>query len=196
MYEYIKGEITTITPTYLVVENAGIGYRTNISLNTFTAFQSKKKVQVFIHQVIKEDSNALYGFSQLAERSLFLLLTTVSGVGAATALIMLSSLSIGEIKEAIATGDALVLQSVKGIGTKTAQRIIIELKDKVLKLEGDVYDQKTVAGTSNGDKDEAVAALVMLGFKKNLVEKAVAKVLKTTPDAVVEEIIKLSLKQL
>lgn len=196
MYEYIKGEITTITPTYLVVENAGIGYRTNISLNTFTAFQSKKKVQVFIHQVIKEDSNALYGFSQLAERSLFLLLTTVSGVGAATALIMLSSLSIGEIKEAIATGDALVLQSVKGIGTKTAQRIIIELKDKVLKLEGDVYDPKTVAGTSNGDKDEAVAALVMLGFKKNLVEKAVAKVLKTTPDAVVEEIIKLSLKQL
>lgn len=196
MYEYIKGEITTITPTYLVVENTGIGYRANISLNTFTAFQNKKTVQVFIHQVIKEDSNALYGFSQLAERSLFLLLTTVSGVGAATALIMLSSLSISEIKEAIATGDAMVLQGIKGIGSKTAQRIIIELKDKVVKLEGDIYEQPTMVGTSNYDKEEAIAALVMLGFKKNLVEKAVAKVLKTTPDAVVEDIIKLSLKQL
>ncbi len=130
MYEYIVGNITTITPTYLVVETAGVGYRAHISLNTFTALQNKKEAKVYVHQVIREDSNEMFGFSDKAERSLFILLI---------AQVMLSAMGSKDIKEAIATGNASVLQSIKGIGAKTAQRIILDLKDKILKLEGDSF---------------------------------------------------------
>lgn len=196
MYEYISGILTSITPTYLVVETAGIGYRAHISLHTFTAFQNKKEAKVFIHQVVKEDSNALFGFAEKAERSMFLLLISVSGVGAATAQVMLSAMGIKDIKEAIATADVGALQSIKGIGAKTAQRIIIDLKDKVVKLEGESFVTTSTATPQTQGREEAVAALLMLGFKKNIVEKAIAKILKTQPDASVEELIKLSLKEL
>ncbi len=197
MYEYIFGILKEITPTFLVVETGGIGYRTYISLNTFTAFQNKKEAKVFIHQVVKEDSNDLFGFAEKAERSLFLLLISVSGVGAATALMMLSAMGIREIKEAIASGNVQALQSIKGIGAKTAQRIILDLKDKIIKLEGEI-----ITSTSNGElsnnreKEEAVAALQMLGFKKIAVEKTINKIIKQQPESSVEEIIKLALKQL
>lgn len=196
MYEYISGIIMSITPTYLVIETGGVGYRTHISLNTFTAFQNKKEAKVFIHQVVKEDSNELFGFAEQAERSMFLLLISVSGVGAATAQVMLSAMGIKDIKEAIASGDVGVLQSIKGIGAKTAQRIIIDLKDKVLKLEGETFTTISSVSAQSQGREEAVAALLMLGFKKNLVDKAVVKILKQQPEASVEEIIKLSLKQL
>ncbi len=197
MYEYILGILTNVTPTFLVVEAGGVGYRVHISLNTFTAFQSKKEAKVYIHQVVKEDSNELFGFAEEAERSLFVLLLSVSGVGAATALMMLSAMGIRDIKEAIASGDAQLLQSIKGIGAKTAQRIIIDLKDKVLKLEGDgIAGTAIITAPKTQEKEEALSALQMLGFKKNSVEKVLAKILKEKPDASVEELIKLSLKQL
>ncbi len=197
MYEYIIGKLTNVTPTFLVVETAGIGYRAHISLNTFTAFQTKKEGKVYIHQVVKEDSNELFGFAEQSERSLFILLLSVSGVGAATALMMLSAMGIRDIKEAIASGDAQLLQSIKGIGAKTAQRIIIDLKDKVLKLEGDsIIGSAGVTVPQTQQKEEALAALQMLGFKKNSVEKVLVKILKEKPDASVEELIKISLKQL
>lgn len=197
MYEYIVGKLTNVTPTFLVVETAGIGYRAHISLNTFTAFQTKKEGKVYIHQVVKEDSNELFGFAEQAERSLFVLLLSVSGVGAATALMMLSAMGIRDIKEAIASGDAQLLQSIKGIGAKTAQRIIIDLKDKVLKLEGDsIIGSAGAVVPQTQQKEEALAALQMLGFKKNSVEKVLVKILKEKPDASVEELIKISLKQL
>lgn len=196
MYEYIVGILTEITPTYLVIETGGIGYRTYISLNTYTVFQNKKEAKVFIHQVIKEDSNALFGFAEKAERSMFLLLISVSGVGAATALMMLSAMGIKDIKEAIVAGDVAVLQSIKGIGAKTAQRIIIELKDKIVKLEGETFVATSVNMSHSQEREEAVAALVMLGFKKNIVEKTIHKIIKEQPELSVEEIIKLSLKQL
>ncbi len=196
MYEYIKGDITSISPTYLVIEAFGVGYRAHISLSTFTVFQNRKQGKIFIHQVIKEDSNELFGFAEEGERSLFLLLISVSGVGAATALMMLSAMGIREIKEAIASSDAPTLQAIKGIGAKTAQRIIIDLKDKILKLDSDITLDAKTATPMSVEKQEALAALQMLGFKKNLVEKTVGKILKETPSASVEEIIKLSLKQL
>ncbi len=197
MYEYILGILTNVTPTFLVVEAGGVGYCVHISLNTFTAFQAKKEAKVYIHQVVKEDSNELFGFAEEAERSLFVLLLSVSGVGAATALMMLSAMGIRDIKEAIASGDAQLLQSIKGIGAKTAQRIIIDLKDKVLKLEGDgIVGTANITAPKTQEKEEALSALQMLGFKKNSVEKVLAKILKEKPDASVEELIKLSLKQL
>ncbi len=196
MYEYFVGNISAITPTYLVIETAGIGYRMHISLNTFTALQNKKEAKVFVHQVVKEDSNELFGFSDKAERSLFVLLISVSGVGAATAQVMLSAMGSKDIKEAIATGNVSVLQSIKGIGAKTAQRIILDLKDKILKMEGDDFAPEVVANSASKYKEEAVSALQMLGFKKPAVEKVVAKIVKAHPDSSVEEIIKLALKQL
>lgn len=196
MYEYISGILRSITPTYLVVEAAGVGYRAHISLNTFTAFQNKKEAKVFIHQVVKEDSNELFGFAEKAERSMFLLLISVSGVGAATAQVMLSAMGIKDIKEAIASGDVAVLQSIKGIGAKTAQRIILDLKDKVIKLDGESLEGVSIKSLQSQEREEALAALLMLGFKKNIVEKTITKILKEKQEASVEEIIKLSLKQL
>ncbi|PVX51063.1 Holliday junction DNA helicase subunit RuvA [Balneicella halophila] len=196
MYEYISGKLIEITPTYLVVDANGIGYRTHISLNTYTSFQNKNEAKVYIHQVVKEDSNEMFGFAEKAERSMFLLLISVSGVGAATGLMMLSAMGLNDIKEAIASGDVAVLQSIKGIGAKTAQRIIIDLKDKVVKLEGETFTSTSAGVPKSQEREEAIAALLMLGFKKNIVEKAINKIIKAQPDASVEEIIKLSLKQL
>lgn len=198
MYEYIAGKIDEINPTTLILEASGVGYRLHISLSTFTAFQSKKEAKVFVYQVVREDSNEMYGFATKTERILFKLLLSVSGVGAATAQMMLSAMGERDIQLAIGRGDAAALQMIKGIGAKTAQRIVIDLKDKIdYEESAETISLVGINAESKAVKEEAVAALVMLGFKKNMVEKTVMKVLKTEESEMsVEQLIKLSLKQL
>ncbi len=189
MIDYITGQIVELNPTYVVVETAGIGYFINISLFTFEQIKDKKDVKLFVHQIIREDSFTLYGFSTKDERDIFRLLISVSGIGAATARLMLSSLSPDEIRMAIVQADVQLIKSVKGIGLKTAQRIIVDLKDKV-----DIKQKDTVVLESSTNRDEAMEALVVLGFNRKAVEKAVNKVLKENPQASVELIIKQAFK--
>jgi Holliday junction DNA helicase RuvA len=195
MIEYIKGALVELTPTEAIVENNGIGYCTLISLQTYEALNGKKDIQIYIHHYLREDEEIYYGFASKDERSLFRLLIGVSGIGAATARMMLSSLSSEEIRNAILAEDINKIKSIKGIGLKSAQRLILELKDKVVKGGG----SETTAlfpTTSNPAVDEATTALVMLGFTKPNVNKAITAVLKEKPSASLEEIIKLSLKRL
>ena len=193
MFEFIKGKLVNLTPAYAVIDNSGIGYFINISLNTFSQIQGKKDCQLFIHQVIREDANILYGFLNNSEREIFRQLISVSGIGSNTARMILSSMNPGEIIEAITSGNVLVLKSVKGIGAKTAQRIIIDLKDKVGKSgeEDDIFFSQ-----NNTIKDEALSALVMLGFARNTVNKVLDKNLTKESNLNVEELIKKALKQL
>lgn len=195
MIEYIKGKLIEITPTDMVVECNGIGYKILISLQTYEMLHYTENITVYIHHYIREDEELFYGFGTKDERELFRLLIGVSGIGASTARMMLSSLTSEEIRNAIIAEDLNKIKSIKGIGTKSAQRLILELKDKVLKGGGS--DTTALFNTStNTATDEAVTALVMLGFTKANVNKAVAAVLKEKPDASLEEIIKLSLKRL
>ena len=193
MFEFIKGKLVNITPTYAVVENAGIGYILNVSLNTYTQIQGKVDCQLFIHQVIREDSNTLYGFFDTHERDVFRHLISVSGIGANTARVILSSMNPTEVRDAILSGNVAQLKSVKGIGTKTAQRAIIDLKDKIGKS---TIDTDIFTSTSNTIKEEALSALVMLGFAKNTAGKVLDKNLLKEPDLSVEALIKRALKQL
>ncbi len=193
MYEFIKGVITQLTPTYIILENNGIGYFLNISLHTNSKLKEGESVKVFVHQVIKEDSNEMYGFADERERFIFRSLITVSGVGANTARMILSNLSPDDVILAITSGDVRTLKAVKGIGEKSAQRMIIDLKDKLGKA-GDIGD---IFGTKdNTTQQEALSALIMLGFAKNAVEKILDKVITENPSAPVEQIVKLSLKRL
>lgn len=195
MIEYIKGKLIEITPTDMVVECNGIGYKILISLQTYEMLHNTENITVYIHHYIREDEELFYGFGTKDERELFRLLIGVSGIGASTARMMLSSLTSEEIRNAIIAEDLNKIKSIKGIGTKSAQRLILELKDKVLKGGGS--DTTALFSTStNTATDEAVTALVMLGFTKANVNKAVAAVLKEKPDASLEELIKLSLKRL
>lgn len=194
MIEYIKGEIIELTPTHVVVECNGIGYLLQISLNTYTAISSVKESKLFVYEAIREDAYNLFGFSDKNERSLFLQLISVSGVGANTARVILSSLSVAEIESAIVSENANVLKAVKGIGAKTAQRIIVDLKDKV-KFSGDAAVSE-IAVVNRRAAEEAVAALVMLGFLQSASQKVVSKILKETPHSTVEEVIKTALKML
>ena len=195
MIEYIKGKLVDLTPTDAVVECCGIGYRILISLQTFSQLENKDSVTVYIHHYLREDEELYYGFGTKDERELFLLLIGVSGIGAATARMMLSSLTSDEIRNAIIAEDINRIKSIKGIGLKSAQRLILELKDKVIKGGGS--DSSTIFSTKdNGAADEASTALVMLGFTKANVNKAVSAVLKEQPDASLETIIKLALKRL
>lgn len=195
MIDYIKGSITEINPTEVIVECYGIGYRILISLYTFEGLNNKKDVTVYIHHYLREDEELLYGFSSKDERELFRLLIGVSGIGASTARMMLSSLTPDEIRNAIIAEDINKIKSIKGIGLKSSQRLILELKDKVVKGSGS--DTGVIFTTSsNPSVDEATTALVMLGFTKANVNKAIASVLKERPEASLEEIIKLSLKKL
>ncbi len=191
MYEYIQGKISELTPTYVVVDNQGVGYFISISLNTYSALSGKEQAIVFIHQVVREDALLLYGFYNKSEREIFRQLISVSGIGANTARMMLSSLSPAEIQEAILSGNVKILNNIKGIGPKTAQRIIIDLKDKVGKsdISGDF-----LLTQSNTNRDEALSALVMLGFAKNSVDKVLDKLIKDNPKAKVEELVKKALK--
>ena len=193
MYEYIKGKLESLTPTYAVVENEGIGYIINISLNTYSKLTNLDFCQLFIHQVIREDANILFGFFEKGEREIFRLLISVSGVGANTARMMLSSLSAGEIQSAIMNSDVEVLKSIKGIGAKSAQRIIVDLKDKIDKVDeiSEIFVRQ-----DNTIKDEALSALVMLGFSKKPVEKILEKLMSVNNDFTVEDLIKQGLKRL
>ena len=195
MIEYIKGRLIEITPTDMVVECHGIGYKILISLQTFESSNGKEDLTIYIHHYIREDEELYYGFATKDEREMFRLLIGVSGVGAATARMMLSSLSTEEIRNAILSEDINKIKSIKGIGVKSAQRLILELKDKVVKGEG-TDTPALFQNTSNPAVEEATTALVMLGFSKPNVNKAVAAVLKEKPSATLEEIIKLGLKRL
>jgi len=195
MIEYIQGEIAELSPAQLIIDCNGVGYCLHISLTTYSAFNGLSKGKVFVHEAIREDAHLLYGFATREERELFLLLISVSGVGPNTARLILSSLPPEELIQAISSGNDTLLTTIKGIGNKTAQRIIIDLKNKVRTVEniaerGGQVHPKTRSDTVEG----AVAALVMLGFLKTQSQKAVDAVLKKTPAASVEQIIKDALK--
>ena len=195
MIDYIKGEITELNPTEVTVECNRIGYRILISLQTFSAIERQKETKIYIHHYLREDEELYYGFSTKDERELFRLLIGVSGIGASTARMMLSSLSSEEIRNAIIAEDINRIKSIKGIGTKSAQRLIIELKDKIVKGAGS--DTGTLLQTADSSiVEEATTALVLLGFTKANVTKAVNAVLKENPSASIETIIKASLKKL
>lgn len=195
MIDYIKGNIAEINPTEVILECYGIGYRILISLQTYEGLNGKSDAKVYIHHYIREDEELYYGFFTKDERELFRLLIGVSGIGASTARMMLSSLTSEEIRNAILAEDINKIKSIKGIGMKSAQRLILELKDKVVK-GGGTDNTVLFAPVSNAAADEAVTALVMLGFTKANVNKVVNAVLKEKPNATLEEIIKLSLKRL
>lgn len=193
MIDYIKGQVAELTPTSVTIESYGIGYFINISLNTYSALENLKEAKLFIYESIREDAHQLFGFFDNRERLIFTHLISVSGVGASTARVMLSSMNPNELVAIISAGNADLLKTVKGIGLKTAQRIIVELKDK-LKTEG--ADMLQISAVTNPSGDEAIAALVMLGFSQPASQKVVGKILKEKPDSKVEEIIKTALKML
>ncbi|HUX56022.1 MAG TPA: Holliday junction branch migration protein RuvA [Bacteroidales bacterium] len=193
MIDYIKGDIIQITPMFLIIETAGVGYFINISLTTFSSLEGKKDYKVLVHEVIREDSHLLFGFADSVERDIFKLLISVSGVGANTARMMLSSLSPGELEKAIVVSDVDILKSIKGIGLKTAQRIIVDLKDKLGKQAG---SDEIFAFSDNTIRDEALSALVMLGFAKSTVFKVLDKIVREEKNLTVEDLIKRALKNL
>lgn len=203
MIDYIKGELAELTPAQAVVEAYGVGYALNISLNTYEAIQGKENVKLFVHEALvtggRDDSYTFYGFASKQERDLYRLLITVSGVGANTARMILSSASPSELCNAISTSNERVLKSVKGIGLKTAQRIIVDLKDKILSLG---IAQEVAAGTATDStipvdvRDEAVAALTMLGFSPAPTTKVVTAILTDDATLPVEQVVKLALKQI
>ncbi|HET8735628.1 MAG TPA: Holliday junction branch migration protein RuvA [Pricia sp.] len=193
MIHHLKGKLVEKNPTYIIVECAGVGYFVNISLHTFSKLTDAENIGIFTHLQVKEDSHTLYGFTEKSERQIFRLLLSVSGIGSSTARTMLSSLTPGQIRDAIAGGDAVTIQSIKGIGAKTAQRVILDLRDKILK----VYDIDEVSTPANNtNKEEALSALEVLGFARRSAEKVVDKVLRQDPSLSVENIIKLALKNL
>lgn len=193
MIAQLQGRMIEKTPTDVVIDCNGVGYHVNISLHTFSLLPDTEHVKLYTFLQIKEDAHTLFGFVEKAERELFKLLLSVSGVGASTARTMLSSMEPKQVIRAIASGDAVAIQSIKGIGSKTAQRVILDLKDKVLKL----YDLEEVSAPGyNTNREEALSALEVLGFNRKLAEKAVEKVLKNDPGMNVETIIKQALKNL
>ncbi|MBC5635080.1 Holliday junction branch migration protein RuvA [Parabacteroides hominis] len=197
MIEYIKGEIVELTPAGMIIECAGIGYELSISLNTYSFFNGKQNGKVYVYEVIREDAHLLFGFAGREERELFLMLTSVSGVGPNSARMILSSLSTAELIRVIADKDEATLTTVKGIGTKTAQRILVDLKNKVKPLEGLAAAKGASAAAAGGAvAEEAVAALVMLGFQKAASQKAVHTILKGSPALAVEQVIKTALRML
>lgn len=197
MIEYLNGQIIELNPAHVVLDLNGIGYYINISIGTYSALSAHKQVKLHIHEVIREDAHPLYGFFTFEERELFRMLISVSGVGANTGILFLSSLSVPELKMAIVSGDVNKLKGVKGIGLKTAQRLIVELKDKLEKeplsahFSGDIF-----RGMNNTAREEALSALVTLGFVKKNAEKVLDKILSSNPEKTVEQLIKDALKQM
>ena len=193
MIHHLKGKLIEKNPTHLIIECNGVGYFVNISLHTFSKLPDNELVNIYTHLQVKEDSHTLFGFSERSERDIFRLLISVSGIGSSTARTMLSSMSPAEIRDAIANGNVPAIQAIKGIGAKTAQRVILDLRDKILK----VYDIDEVSLTQNNtNKDEALSALEVLGFARRQAEKVVDKVISQDPSLSVENIIKLALKNL
>ena len=199
MIEYIRGEVTELSPALATIEAAGVGYGLNISLYTYSALQGKKEAKLYVYEAIREDAYVLYGFYNKKEREMFELLISVSGVGANTARMMLSSMSVPELCAAISTGNAKLIQSIKGIGKMTAQRIIVDLKDKIVALgiaEEIPAGGSMAAPIDNAVRDEAVAALTMLGFAPAPTQKVVVQILQEQPTLPVEQVVKLALKQI
>jgi holliday junction DNA helicase RuvA len=195
MIDYITGKIAELTPTYAVIETHGVGYSIHIALPTYSSLSGSESAKLYVYEVIREDAHLLYGFLNQTERQLFLLLISVSGIGANTARMIMSSYSAKEIQEMIATSNETALNAIKGIGIKTAQRIIIDLKDKILKIAGpEVANFTTSIGSAS--REEAVSALVMLGFPQLVSAKTVDKILKDEPSLKVEQLIKLALKMM
>lgn len=193
MIEYINGQVIELNPAHAVIDINGMGYFIHISVNTYSLLNGKKQALLYVHEVIREDAHILYGFHDFDERELFRNLISVSGVGANTGMLFLSSLPASEIKIAIVSGDVNRLKSVKGVGLKTAQRIIVELKDKLSK---EPISSNIFAEPDNSTRNEALSALVTLGFVKKSAEKVVDKVMKVNPDFSVEQVIKEALKQM
>lgn len=196
MIDYIKGQIIELTPTELILENGGIGYSILISLQTYEAFQQATKAVAYIHHYIREDEELYFGFATKDERELFRLLISVSGIGVASARMMLSTLTSEEIRQAILAEDVNRIKSVKGIGLKSAQRLVLELKDKVVKGEGSESSQLFKAASNSALAEEATTALVMLGFSKAQIGKVLPNIVKDHPGARVEDLIKAALKRL
>ncbi len=200
MIDYIKGEVAELTPTYVVLDVHGVGYGIHVALPVFTALSNVKEGKLFVHEIIREDAHLLFGFLSKAERELFLLLISVSGVGANTARMIMSGYTVGEIRQIISLENVVALSAIKGIGAKTAQRIVVELKDKVLKIEvvdmdGALLDAP-LAAVNGQVKSEAVSALTMLGFAAAASGKVVDAILKADSTVTVEQVIKQALKQL
>ncbi len=193
MITHLKGKLVEKNPTHVIIECAGVGYFVNISLNTFSNIKDEEGISLYTHLQVKEDSHTLFGFSEKSEREIFRLLLSVSGIGASIARTMLSSLSPAQIRDAIANADVATIQGIKGIGAKTAQRVILDLRDKILK----VYDIDEVSINSNNtNKEEALSALEVLGFVRRQAEKVVDKAISQDPSLSAENIIKLALKNL
>ena len=193
MIHHLNGKLVEKNPTHVIIECAGVGYFVNISLNTFSNIKDQENISLFTHLQVREDSHTLFGFVEKSEREIFRLLLSVSGIGASTARTMLSSLSPAQIRDAIANGDVVTIQGVKGIGAKTAQRVIIDLRDKVLKVSD--IDEVSIH-SNNTNKEEALSALEVLGFVRRQAEKVVDKIVHQDPSLSVENIIKLALKNL
>ncbi len=193
MIHHLNGKLVEKNPTHVIIECAGVGYFVNISLNTFSNIKDQENITLFTHLQVREDAHTLFGFAEQSEREIFRLLLSVSGIGASTARTMLSSLSPIQIRDAIANGDVATIQGIKGIGAKTAQRVILDLRDKILK----VYDIDEVSiNPNNTNKEEALSALEVLGFVRRQAEKVVDKVVSQDPSLSVENIIKHALKNL
>ncbi len=195
MYEYIKGSVAEAAPAYAVIDVGGVGYYLHISLETFSAIEHAEEAKLFVHHVVREDAQLLYGFSTKVERELFRLLISVSGVGGNTARTILSTYSPRELQGIITSGNAVLLKNVKGLGLKTAQKIIVDLSGKLLTL-GSGPEGQPVAGPDGGVVEEALEALVMLGFARTAAEKAVRSVVRESPSAPVEEVVRMALKRL
>lgn len=191
MYEYIDGSVAELTPTYAVLDAAGVGYYLNISLETYSAIEHAERAKLFVHHIVREDAQLLYGFATRIERELFRLLLGVSGVGGNTARTILSTYSPSELQGIISAGNAVLLKNVKGLGLKTAQKIIVELSGKLTGL-----GSEGVVATDDSRADEALAALTMLGFGKAAAEKALRAVLRDSPAATTEELVRMALKEL
>lgn len=196
MIEYVKGELAELTPAVAVIDCNGVGYAVNISLNTYSAIQGKSGCKLYIHEAIREDAHVLYGFVDKQERELFLLLITVSGIGGNTARTILSALSPAELCQVISAGNVTMLKTVKGIGQKTAERVIVELKDKIRTGAASIDGGAPVSGAAGAVLEEAVAALTMLGFAAAPSQKVVVAILKEEPQAPVEQVIKQAFKRL
>jgi len=193
MIAHLQGKLVEKSPTHVVIDCGGVGYHVNISLHTYSLLPATDFIKLFTHLQIKEDAHTLFGFVEKSEREIFKLLLSVSGIGASIARTMLSSLDPKQITNAIASGDVVTIQSIKGIGSKTSQRVILDLKEKVLKL----YDLDEVSmSQSNTNRDEALSALEVLGFVRKASERIVEKIVKEAPDSSVEYIIKQALKNL
>ncbi|MBE6221461.1 MAG: Holliday junction branch migration protein RuvA [Rikenellaceae bacterium] len=196
MYEYISGKLTELAPTYAVVEAAGVGYYLNISLQTFSAIENQNDVRLYVHFVVREDAQLLYGFASKIERELFRNLISVSGVGGNTARMILSTYSSSELRNIIATENAVLLKNVKGLGLKTAQKIIVELSGKMLELNVVDGDQMAVGKVDAQAYDETLSALQMLGFQRGVSEKVVKAIFKESPSISVEDAVRQALRRM